>query len=88
MDEWIILFAGVFDNKAVAVDMASSDKCFSDSSSSLSPNLNNIFQNKKKFRNLLKTYLQFECLTILITIKHMPINIVKQNTDVKLIRDF
>ncbi len=40
-DEWIILFVGDFDNKAVAVDIVSSDKCFSDSSSSLSPNLNN-----------------------------------------------
>ncbi len=40
LDEWIILFAGVFDSKAVAVDIVSSDKCFSDSSSSLLPNLN------------------------------------------------
>jgi hypothetical protein len=38
-DEWIIPLAGVLDRRAVAVDMASSDKCLSDSSSSLLPNL-------------------------------------------------
>ncbi len=43
-DEWIILFAGVFDNKAVAVDIVSSDRCLYDSSSSLWRNLNKLFQ--------------------------------------------
>jgi hypothetical protein len=42
----MIPFAGVVDSKAVADDIVASDKCFSDSSSSLRLNLNEILQNK------------------------------------------
>jgi hypothetical protein len=48
-------FAGVFDSKAVAMDIVSSDKCLSDSSSLSLWNLNDK-QNllKSKFINIIK----------------------------------
>lgn len=80
--------AGVFDSRAVAIDIDSSDKCLSDSSSSLSPNLRNEKKTKFYERKLININLQSECLTKPIIIKHIPIKIDKQKIDVKFIKDF